>query len=113
MVGKTPDSFGPIGPHIVSADLVGDAGNPKIETCVNGERHQSSSTRLMLFNTWKPVADICRPWTIAPGDAIGSGMHDGVITGSPKVQQVWLEVGDEIRRVIERLGTLVGARHCR
>ncbi len=50
MIGKTLDSFGPIGPYFVSADLVGDPNNLKIETHVNGEVRQSSNTSFMIFN---------------------------------------------------------------
>ena len=53
MVGKTLDNFGPIGPYFVSADVVGDPNNLKIETYVNGERRQSSNTSFMIFNPQK------------------------------------------------------------
>ena len=50
MIGKTLDGFGPIGPYFVSADLIGDPNNLKIETYVNGEQRQSSNTSFMIFN---------------------------------------------------------------
>jgi 2-keto-4-pentenoate hydratase/2-oxohepta-3-ene-1,7-dioic acid hydratase in catechol pathway len=106
MVGKTLDDFGPIGPYFVSADLVGDPNNLKIETHVNGELRQSSNTSRMIFNPQKLIAYITRMWTLEPGDIIWSGTPEGVILGYPKDKQVWLKAGDEIVSSIERLGTL-------
>jgi 2-keto-4-pentenoate hydratase/2-oxohepta-3-ene-1,7-dioic acid hydratase in catechol pathway len=106
MIGKTLDSFGPIGPYFVSADRVGDPNNLAIETYVNGERRQSSNTGLMIFSPAKLVAYISRMWTLQPGDIIWSGTPDGVILGYPKDKQVWLKAGDEIVSKVEKLGEL-------
>lgn len=106
MVGKTLDNFGPIGPYFVSADVVGDPNNLKIETYVNGERRQSSNTSFMLFNPQKLIAYISKMWTLEPGDIIWSGTPEGVIIGMPKEKQVWLKAGDEITSSIEKLGDL-------
>lgn len=106
MIGKTLDSFGPIGPYFVSADLVGDPNNLKIETHVNGEERQSSNTSYMIFNPQKLIAYISKMWALEPGDIIWSGTPQGVILGYPKDKQVWLKAGDEIVSNIEKLGTL-------
>ena len=106
MIGKTLDSFGPIGPYFVSADLVGDPNNLKIETRVNGEERQSSNTSFMIFNPQKLIAYISKMWTLEPGDIIWSGTPEGVILGYPKDKQVWLKPGDEIASSIEKLGEL-------
>jgi len=106
MIGKTLDSFGPIGPYFVSADLVGDPNNLKIETHVNGEERQSSNTSFMIFNPQKLIAYISKMWTLEPGDIIWSGTPEGVILGYPKDKQVWLKPGDEIVSSIEKLGEL-------
>ncbi|HSY05091.1 MAG TPA: fumarylacetoacetate hydrolase family protein [Steroidobacteraceae bacterium] len=106
MIGKTLDNFGPIGPYFVSADLVGDPNNLKIETHVNGEERQSSNTSFMIFNPQKLIAYITRMWTLEPGDIIWSGTPQGVILGYPKDKQVWLKPGDEIVSTIEKLGSL-------
>ena len=106
MIGKTLDDFGPIGPYFVSADRVGDPGNLKIETHVNGEQRQSSNTSNMIFNPQKLIAYISRMWTLEPGDIIWSGTPEGVILGYPKDKQVWLKAGDEIVSTIEKLGSL-------
>ena len=106
MIGKTLDGFGPIGPYFVSADLIGDPNNLKIETYVNGEQRQSSNTSLMIFNPQKLIAYITKMWTLEPGDIIWSGTPSGVILGYPKEKQVWLKAGDEIVSTIEKLGSL-------
>ena len=106
MIGKTLDSFGPIGPYFVSADLVGDPNNLKIETHVNGEERQSSNTSFMIFNPQKLIAYITKMWTLEPGDIIWSGTPQGVILGYPKEKQVWLKPGDEIVSSIDKLGQL-------
>jgi 2-keto-4-pentenoate hydratase/2-oxohepta-3-ene-1,7-dioic acid hydratase in catechol pathway len=106
MIGKTLDGFGPIGPYFVSADLVGDPNNLKLETHVNGEQRQSSNTSNMIFNPQKLIAYITKMWPLEPGDIIWSGTPEGVILGYPKDKQVWLKAGDEITSTIEKLGTL-------
>jgi 2-keto-4-pentenoate hydratase/2-oxohepta-3-ene-1,7-dioic acid hydratase in catechol pathway len=106
MIGKTLDSFGPIGPYFVSADLVGDPNNLTIQTHVNGEERQSSNTSHMIFNPQKLIAYITKMWTLEPGDIIWSGTPQGVILGYPKEKQVWLKAGDEIVSSIEKLGDL-------
>ncbi len=106
MVGKTLDNFGPIGPYFVSADVVGDASNLKIETYVNGEVRQSSNTGDMIFSPQQIVAYVSTLWSLEPGDIIFSGTPAGVITGMPKDKQVWLKAGDKITSSIEKLGDL-------
>jgi 2-keto-4-pentenoate hydratase/2-oxohepta-3-ene-1,7-dioic acid hydratase in catechol pathway len=106
MIGKTLDSFGPIGPYFVSADVLGDPNNLTIQTHVNGEERQSSNTSYMIFSPQKLIAYITKMWTLEPGDIIWSGTPQGVILGYPKEKQVWLKAGDEIVSSIERLGEL-------
>jgi len=106
MIGKTHDKFAPIGPYFVSADLVGDPNNLKIETRVNGEVRQYSSTNDFIFNTQKIIAYISKHWTLEPGDIVFTGTPQGVILGYPKDKQVWLKPGDEIISSIEKLGEL-------
>ena len=96
MVGKTLDNFGPIGPYFVSADLVGDPSNLKLETRVNGELRQSANTGEMIFSPQQIIAYISRLWTLEPGDIIFTGTPEGVIQGMPKEKQVWLKAGDKL-----------------
>jgi 2-keto-4-pentenoate hydratase/2-oxohepta-3-ene-1,7-dioic acid hydratase in catechol pathway len=106
MIGKTLDDFAPIGPYFVSADLVGNPNNLKIETRVNGELRQSSNTNDFIFNTQQMVSYISKFWTLDPGDIIFTGTPQGVIAGYPKEKQVWLKAGDELVSSIEKLGEL-------
>jgi 2-keto-4-pentenoate hydratase/2-oxohepta-3-ene-1,7-dioic acid hydratase in catechol pathway len=106
MVGKSLDDFAPIGPYFVSADLVGDPNNLRIQTWVNGEIRQDWSTNDFIHNTQKMISYISKLWTLEPGDIIFTGTPQGVIAGKPKDQQVWLKAGDEIKSSIEKLGEL-------
>ncbi len=106
MVGKTLDGFAPIGPYFVSADLVGDPNNLKIETRVNGELRQSDNTKNFIFNTQAMVAYASKLFALEPGDIIFTGTPSGVILGMPHDKQVWLKAGDKIESSIEKLGVL-------
>jgi 2-keto-4-pentenoate hydratase/2-oxohepta-3-ene-1,7-dioic acid hydratase in catechol pathway len=106
MIGKTNDGFGPIGPYIVTADLVGDPNQLKIECLVNGQVRQSSNTNDMVFNCAQIISYTSRLFTLDPGDIIFTGTPEGVIAGYPKEKQVWLKAGDRLVTRIEKLGTL-------
>ena len=106
MIGKTLDSYAPIGPYFVSSDLVGDPNKLKIETRVNGELRQSSNTSDFIFNTQQMVSYISKYFTLQPGDIIFTGTPQGVILGYPKDKQVWLKAGDKLVSSIEKLGDL-------
>lgn len=105
MIGKAIDQFAPIGPHLVTADLV-DPDNLKIELRVNGEQRQNSNTSDMIFNTRQMVSYISRYFTLKPGDLIFTGTPEGVIRGMAKEKQVWLKPGDKIACSLEKLGEL-------
>jgi 2-keto-4-pentenoate hydratase/2-oxohepta-3-ene-1,7-dioic acid hydratase in catechol pathway len=105
MLGKTLDGAGLIGPWLVTADQV-DGDNLKIETHVNGEVRQSSSTSDMVFNCKQLVSYISDYVTLRPGDIIFTGTPEGVIVGYPKEKQVWLKPGDRLVSSIEKLGEL-------
>jgi 2-keto-4-pentenoate hydratase/2-oxohepta-3-ene-1,7-dioic acid hydratase in catechol pathway len=105
LIGKTPDQFAPLGPYMVTADLV-DPDNLKLECRVNGETRQSSNTSDMIANTRHMISYISRHITLRPGDIIFTGTPEGVIQGKPKEQQVWLKAGDKIACSLEKLGEL-------
>jgi 2-keto-4-pentenoate hydratase/2-oxohepta-3-ene-1,7-dioic acid hydratase in catechol pathway len=98
MIGKTPDQFAPIGPHMLTADQV-DPDKLTIECRVNGEVRQSSNTADFIFNTRKQISYISQ-------DIIFTGTPEGVIQGKPKDKQVWLKAGDKIACSLEKLGEL-------
>ena len=95
MIGKSLDGAGPIGPWLVTADLV-DGDKLKIECKVNGEVRQSSNTADMVFSCSKLVSYISKYMTLKPGDIIFTGTPEGVIAGYPKDKQVWLKPGDKV-----------------
>lgn len=106
MIGKTLDQYAPIGPYFVTADLVGDPNNLKIQTFVNGEMRQNSNTSDFIHNTQKMLSYISRYWALEPGDIVFTGTPQGVILGMPKDKQVWLKKGDTVVSSIEKLGDL-------
>jgi 2-keto-4-pentenoate hydratase/2-oxohepta-3-ene-1,7-dioic acid hydratase in catechol pathway len=105
MLGKALDGSAPIGPWLVTADLV-DGDNLKIEQRVNGEVRQSSNTADMIFNCKQIVSYASKYMTLKPGDIIFTGTPEGVISGYPKDKQVWLKAGDKLTTSIEKLGDL-------
>ncbi len=106
MLGKALDGSAPVGPYLVSADLVPDPNALKLECKVNGEVRQSSNTVDMVFNCRQLVSYISRYITLAPGDLIFTGTPEGVISGYPADKRVWLKAGDKVRSTIEKLGEL-------
>ncbi|MEP6899220.1 MAG: fumarylacetoacetate hydrolase family protein, partial [Rhodanobacter sp.] len=71
--GKSCDTFGPLGPWLVTADEVGDPQNLGLWLEVNGHRHQTSNTRNMVFGVAQLVSYISRYMTLMPGDVISTG----------------------------------------
>ncbi len=106
MIGKTADGFAPLGPYLVTSDLVPDPNNLRLETRVNGEQRQDSNTNDMLFNCRQLISFASKTITIKPGDIFFTGTPPGVIFGMPPERQVWLKPGDEIACSLEGLGEL-------
>jgi 2,4-didehydro-3-deoxy-L-rhamnonate hydrolase len=101
--GKGCDTFGPVGPWLVTPDEVGDPQNLKLWLDLNGKRRQSGSTRTMIFNVATLIAYISRFMTLEPGDLITTGTPPGVGMGV-KPEALYLRAGDVMRLGIERLG---------
>ncbi len=106
MIGKTGDGFAPLGPYLVTSDIVGDPNNLRLETRVNGEQRQDWNTNDMIFNCRKLISFASKMMTIKPGDIFFTGTPQGVIFGMPKDKQVWLKAGDKIACSLEKLGEL-------
>ena len=106
MIGKTFDGFAPLGPHLVTSDLVGDPNNLRLECRVNGEQRQDWNTNDMIFNCRQMISFASRMMTIKPGDILFTGTPHGVIFGKPKAEQVWLKPGDRVVCSVEKLGEL-------
>ena len=101
--GKGCDTFGPIGPWLVTADEVGDPQNLAMWLDVNGHRYQNGNTRTMVFGAAQIVSYLSRFMTLEPGDLITTGTPPGVGMGV-KPKPVYLEPGDTMDVFIDKLG---------
>jgi 2-keto-4-pentenoate hydratase/2-oxohepta-3-ene-1,7-dioic acid hydratase in catechol pathway len=101
--GKGCDTFGPIGPWLVTADEVPDPQQLHLWLEVNGQRRQDGSTRTMIFGVAHLVSYISRFMTLYPGDLITTGTPPGVGMGH-KPQPLFLKAGDKMRLGIDGLG---------
>ena len=102
--GKSPDSFAPNGPFLVTADEIPDPGALRITTHLNGEVMQDSNTKQLIFKVPKLVAYLSRSFTLYPGDLIATGTPSGV--GFSRKPPVYLKDGDVIEVEIERIGKI-------
>ena len=100
--GKGCDTFGPIGPWLVTRDEVADPQNLGMWLDVNGRRMQTGSTRTMIFSVAKIVSYVSRFMTLEPGDVITTGTPPGV--GMGMKPPVYLKAGDQIALGIDGLG---------
>ena len=101
--GKGCDTFGPVGPWLVTSDEVGDPQNLAMFLEVNGHRFQNGNTKTMIFGVAQLVSYVSRFMTLYPGDLISTGTPPGVGMGV-KPNPVYLKAGDSIRLGIEKLG---------
>lgn len=108
--GKGCDTFGPIGPWLVTADEVPDPQNLDMWLEVNGRRFQNGNTRTMVFGVAHLVSYISRFMTLHPGDVISTGTPPGVGMGQ-KPSPVFLKAGDTMRLGIAGLGEQSQAVH--
>ncbi|GJD70690.1 Ureidoglycolate lyase [Methylobacterium gnaphalii] len=108
MIGKTSDGFAPLGPYLVTADLVKDPNNLRLETRVNGVQRQDWNTNDMIFNCRQLISFASKIMTLKPGDIFYTGTPQGVIFGEkkPRSERQWLKAGDEIACSLEGLGEL-------
>ena len=101
--GKGCDTFGPIGPWLVTRDEVQDPNNLDMWLEVNGHRYQDGNTRTMVFGPAFIVSYLSHFMSLQPGDVISSGTPPGV--GLGQKPPVYLAVGDTIKLGIDGLGT--------
>lgn len=101
--GKSHDTFGPLGPWLVTADEVGDVQKLDMWLDVNGQRRQTGSTATMIFNVAQIVSYLSGMMTLMPGDIITTGTPPGVGMGI-KPQPQFLNVGDVVTLGITKLG---------
>lgn len=101
--GKSADTFGPIGPWLVTKDEVADPQNLKMWLEVDGHRYQNGSTKTMIFGVAHVVAYLSQFMSLQPGDVITTGTPPGVGMGI-KPEPVWLKPGQTMHLGIEGLG---------
>jgi 2,4-diketo-3-deoxy-L-fuconate hydrolase len=100
--GKSGDTFGPLGPYLVTKDEIEDLNNLNLSLDVNGNRHQTGNTSLMIFNFNYLIAHLSSFITLMPGDIITTGTPPGVGLGMnpPK----FLKDGDKLFLKVDCLG---------
>ena len=102
--GKSFDTHCPLGPWIVTADEIPDPQVLRISSRISGETMQDSSTRYMVFNVARIVAELSVGTTIAPGDVILTGTPSG--NGDGRTPPIYLKVGDVMEMEVEGIGVL-------
>jgi len=103
--GKTFDTFGPMGPALVTADEIPDPGNLELLLTLNGQEMQRSNTRNLIFSIPFLISYLTKVMTLEPGDLISTGTPSG--TGAMHKPPVFMKPGDEVRIRIEKIGELV------
>ena len=101
--GKGFDTYGPVGPYLVTPDEVGDPQALSMWLAVNGEQMQTGSTMTMIFGVANLVSYLSRIMTLFPGDIITTGTPPGVGMGK-KPEPIFLKAGDVMTLGIEKLG---------
>jgi ureidoglycolate lyase/2,4-diketo-3-deoxy-L-fuconate hydrolase len=101
--GKGCDTFGPIGPWLVTSDEVPDPQNLKLWLEVDGHRYQNGSTKTMIFPVTKLVSYLSQFMSLYPGDIITTGTPAGVGMGQ-KPTPIYLRPGQTVRLSVEGLG---------
>ena len=104
MVGKTFDTFAPVGPVLVTADEVPDPHNLGIRLRLNGQTMQDSSTKQLIFGVGEILAYLSQVFTLEPGDLIFTGTPPGV--GMARKPPLFLKGGDVVEVEIDGLGLL-------
>jgi 2-keto-4-pentenoate hydratase/2-oxohepta-3-ene-1,7-dioic acid hydratase in catechol pathway len=104
MMGKTFDTFAPLGPDIVTADEIADPQNLAISLVLSGEVLQNSNTRELIFPVPRLIAFLSSVFTLEPGDVISTGTPAGV--GAARKPPRWLKPGDQVTVRVEGLGEL-------
>src|SRR5690625_4020360 len=101
--GKSHDTFGPVGPYLVTSDEVADPQNLKLWLEVDGHRYQNGSTETMIFPVKKIVSYLSHFMSLQPGDLISTGTPPGVGMGV-KPEPVYLRPGQRVRLGVDGLG---------
>jgi 2-keto-4-pentenoate hydratase/2-oxohepta-3-ene-1,7-dioic acid hydratase in catechol pathway len=100
--GKSADTFGPVGPWLVTPDEAGDPQNMTLKAWVNGKLMQDGHTGNMIFPVARLVAYVSQFMSLHPGDIIATGSPSGV--GMGRRPQLYLQAGDVVEAEVGRLG---------
>ncbi len=101
--GKSCDTFGPIGPWLVTSDEIADPQNLDMGLDLNGQRMQTGNTSTMIFTVAECISHLSQMMTLLPGDVISTGTPPGVGMGI-KPEPIYLKEGDVMDVWIEGLG---------
>jgi len=104
VIGKTFDTFGPMGPALTTADEIPDPQTLDIKLSIAGEVLQSSNTKHLIFTVATLIYHLCAVMTLEPGDLIATGTPGGV--GAARNPKRFLKAGERVRIEIEKLGVL-------
>ncbi len=100
--GKSHDTYGPIGPYLVTRDEISDVNNLNMSLDLNGKRMQTGNTNTMIFNVDVIVSYVSKFMSLQPGDIITTGTPPGV--GMGMKPQLFLKEGDNMKLAIDNLG---------
>jgi 2-keto-4-pentenoate hydratase/2-oxohepta-3-ene-1,7-dioic acid hydratase in catechol pathway len=100
--GKSGDTFGPLGPYLVTKDEINNVNDLNLSLDVNAKRHQTGNTSLMIFNFNFIIAHLSSFITLMPGDIITTGTPSGV--GLGMIPPQFLNNGDEMVLEVDQLG---------
>ncbi len=100
--GKSHDTYGPIGPYLVTKDEITDVNNLNLSLDLNGKRMQTGNSKTMIFNAFYLVSYLSKFMSLQAGDIITTGTPPGV--GMGMKPQVFLKAGDKMRLSIDNLG---------
>ena len=100
--GKSADTFGPVGPYLVTKDEIKNVQNLNMKLDVNRKNMQTGNTNKMIFNIDFLLSYVSKFMTLQPGDIITTGTPPGI--GNGKKPKIFLKTGDEVRLSIEKLG---------
>ena len=100
--GKSHDTYGPIGPYLVTKDEISNINDLNMSLDLNGVRMQTGNTKTMIFDVDIIVSYVSKFMTLSPGDIITTGTPPGV--GMGKKPQLFLKNGDKLKLKIDNLG---------
>ena len=100
--GKSADTFGPVGPYLVTRDEIENVQNLDMKLNINEKNMQNSNTNKMIFNMNFLLSYLSKFMTLLPGDIITTGTPSGI--GNGKKPPIFLKIGDEVKLSISELG---------